>query len=121
MRISRSHIIYCYYYVIIIYHYVKYFDKPSFLILVGEDSNTIEDVLQSIEERWTEVNQTIEERQKKIRSLMELNRLQNEAEAISRVLESHQKWLHSTDKQHNPDDVPKLLDQCKVSFDLSHI
>ncbi len=82
---------------------------------VGEDPRTIEEVLLNIQERWLEVNQTMEERKNKVSALIEISRIHNESDAITRVLESHNKWLQSAENSVNiEEEVPKLMDQCKV-------
>ncbi|XP_054164235.1 dystrophin-like [Oppia nitens] len=85
------------------------------LTSIGEDSQTIEEVVQTILDRWIEVNQTMDERQKRVNSQLEVNRIHNETDAMNRVLETHNKWLQSTETSiNNSGELPKLVDQCKL-------
>ena len=87
---------------------------------VGEDSQTIEEVVQNLLERWMEVNHIMDERHKKVNALLEINRIHSESDAMTRVLETHHKWLQSAEESIiNSEDLPKLLDQSKVCLILS--
>ncbi|RWS15077.1 dystrophin-like protein [Dinothrombium tinctorium] len=80
-----------------------------------EDSSNLEDVLNSIEDRWMEVNRTLNEKRFRVKALMELNRIHSECDAMTRVLESHKKWLHSAEANlDNINDLCKIYDQSKL-------
>ncbi|CAG2163773.1 unnamed protein product [Oppiella nova] len=82
---------------------------------IGEDSQTIEEVVHTILERWIEVNQTMDERQKRVNAFLEVNRIHSESDAMTRVLETHHKWLESAEESINKtEELPKLLDQSKL-------
>lgn len=62
-----------------------------------------------------EVNNVMDERHKRVNSMLQINRIHNESDAMSRVLETHNKWLQSAQQSiNNPEELPKLTDQCKV-------
>lgn len=83
--------------------------------LVGEDESTISEVVNTIERRWSDVNETLGERCDKIKALIDVQRLQREADAMARVLESHQKWLQGAESSvENVQDLNRIIDQSKV-------
>ena len=61
--------------------------------LVGENPENLEDIVDSIEERWAQVNDILDERRANVKALGNIHKLRCEAEAMSRVLESHQKFF----------------------------
>ena len=118
--------------------FLDYFGKPllyflnilinkflNYFILtdkVGEDSHTIEEVVQTLLDRWMEVNNVMDERHKRVNSILEINRIHNETDAMSRILETHKKWLLSAEESiNNSEDLPKLIDQSKVCDYLSKL
>ncbi|CAG2119985.1 unnamed protein product, partial [Medioppia subpectinata] len=85
------------------------------LTSIGEDSQTIEEVVHTILERWIEVNQVLDERQQRVNAFLEVNRIHSESDAMTRVLETHHKWLETAEEAINKaEELPKLLDQSKL-------
>ncbi|CAG2110939.1 unnamed protein product [Medioppia subpectinata] len=85
------------------------------LTSIGEDSQTIEEVVHTILERWIEVNQVLDERQQRVIAFLEVNRIHSESDAMTRVLETHHKWLETAEEAINKaEELPKLLDQSKL-------
>lgn len=73
-------------------------------------------MLQSVGDRWIELIEILQHRQTQVNTLLELNRLHNESDAISIVLESHQKWLLNAEEAlNNPEELKKIMSQCDVS------
>lgn len=74
------------------------------------------EVVETISKRWSAVKNATAKRRDKIKAMLDIQRLQREADAMARVLESHQKWIQGAESSvENLQDVNRILDQSKVS------
>lgn len=86
-------------------------------ILDGEDGLNLETSVQLIQDRWNNINQFLNQNQKNYQVSIDLTRILNEIEAITRVLHTHERWLETIGP--NLDEVENLnriQDLCKVSY-----
>ena len=75
--------------------------------------SALQDILESIQERWALILETVEEKRMRIKWSDELHRLKCEADGVSDRLSSHVKWMNNlelTGSNKNRD----TRDQCKL-------
>lgn len=81
----------------------------------GENVKKLEDIVEAVDERWALVKEELDRKKIKIRTTSELVRINSEADAMKRVLHSHQKWLQSAEVSvEGVRDLEKIEEQSRV-------
>ncbi|XP_064473113.1 dystrophin-like isoform X2 [Ornithodoros turicata] len=88
---------------------------------VGEQTKEVQTVLREVEVRWHDICNAVEAQRAHLDGLSQVRAIEGEVQALERLLDSHTRWLSSTEpaaanalQRRHSDDVRRILEQCKM-------